>query len=250
MPASIAVLSDVHGVLPVVEAVLREPLVASADLVVVTGDHAAGPQPNEVLDRLLALGERVILVRGNADRELVAMAAGTFVGEPPDLISPWAATQLTREHLQRLEALPHPVTIEVDGFGPVVFCHGTPRDDEEVILVDTRPARWAEVFADLPAEVHTVVCGHTHMEFVRLVDRRLVVNSGSIGMPYGRPGGHWALLRDGAVSLHHTPIDVDAVCATIVAGSAYPDVADWVDYFVGGRASDFDALEAFTPRTL
>jgi predicted phosphodiesterase len=83
---------------------------------------------------------------------------------------------------------PHPVTFEIAGFGPVVFCHGTPRDDDEVVLVDTRIERWAEVFAGLPQDVRTVVCGHTHMPFVRLVDLRLVINPGSVGMPYGRPG--------------------------------------------------------------
>ena len=68
----------------------------------------------------------------------------------------------------------------------MAFCHGTPRDDNEVVLVDTRLERWAEAFAGLPDEVRTVVCGHTHMPFARLVDRRLVVNPGSVGMPYGR----------------------------------------------------------------
>jgi predicted phosphodiesterase len=81
---SVAVLSDVHGVLPILEAVLGEPDVAGADLIVVTGDHLAGPQPVAVLDRLQALGDRVVLVRGNADRELVALAQGkpSTVGEP------------------------------------------------------------------------------------------------------------------------------------------------------------------------
>ena len=82
MVRRVAVLSDVHGVLPVLEAVLAEPDVAGADLVVVTGDHAAGPQPVEVLDRLTALGDRVLLVRGNADRELVALAGGADVDVP------------------------------------------------------------------------------------------------------------------------------------------------------------------------
>ena len=56
MVSSVAVLSDVHGVLPVLEAVLAEPEVAGADLVVVTGDHAAGPMPVETLDLLSSLG--------------------------------------------------------------------------------------------------------------------------------------------------------------------------------------------------
>ena len=71
---SVAVLSDVHGVLPALDAVLAEPEVRHADLVVLTGDHAAGPQPVQVLDRMLALGERAVMVRGNADRELAALA--------------------------------------------------------------------------------------------------------------------------------------------------------------------------------
>ncbi|MDQ2852737.1 MAG: metallophosphatase family protein, partial [Actinomycetota bacterium] len=198
MVTTVAVLSDIHGVLPVLEAVLAEPDVVAADLVVMTGDHAAGPQPTEVLNCLLELGERALLVRGNADRELVALAHG----EPSKVkaaypVSLWAAQQLSSAHIELLDGLPHPVVVPVEGFGPVLFCHGTPRDDEEIVLVDTRLQRWAEVFTDVDPDVRTVVCGHTHMPFVRMVDRRLVINSGSIGMPYGWPGGAWALLRDG-----------------------------------------------------
>ncbi len=247
MVTSVAVLSDIHGVLPVLEAVLDEPDVACADLVVVTGDHAAGPQPVEVLDRLLALGERAVLVRGNADRELAALARGEAI-EVPDEITPWAAAQLSTDHVALLAGLPHPVTVDIDGFGPVLFCHGSPREDEEVVLVDTRLSRWAEAFADLPAEVQTVVGGHTHMPFVRLVDRRWVINPGSIGMPYGRAGGAWALLREGNVSLRHTTIDVDAAVERIVAESGYPTAREWADAYVRSAHSDADALQAFGPR--
>ena len=247
MVATVAVMSDVHGVLPVLEAVLAEPDVRSAHRIVVTGDLASGPQPVEVLQALTALGERVVLVRGNADRELVALSRGEPI-EVPDEISPWAADELAPDQVELLAGLPHPVVLDIDGFGPTVFCHGTPRQDDEVVLVDTRLDRWAEVYADLPANQRTVVCGHTHMPFVRLVDRRLVVNSGSIGMPYGRPGGSWALLRDGQVSLRHTDIDVDRAIASIVAASGYPDRAEWADYFLRARASDAEALTAFAPR--
>jgi predicted phosphodiesterase len=192
-------------------------------------------------------GDRVLLVRGNADRQLVALAGGADV-DVPDPVIRWAAAQLRRDQVELLAGLPHPVTLDVDGFGPTVFCHGTPRDDDEVVLVDTRLARWAEVFAGLPTEVATVVCGHTHMPFVRLVDRRLVVNPGSVGMPYGRAGGHWALLDDGAVTLHRTPVDVDAAVAQVVAGSGYPDRQAWADCFVRSSASDAEALPVFGPR--
>ena len=178
MIETVAVLSDVHGVLPVLEAVLAEPDVEAADLVVVTGDHAAGPMPVETLDALAGLGERGLLVRGNADRELVAVAGGEACPYPESV---WAAEQLRPDQLGLLAGLPHPVMIEVRSFGTVVFCHGTPGDDEEVVLVDSPLQRWAEVLGGLPEEVRTVVCGHTHMPFVRLVDRRLVLNPGSVG---------------------------------------------------------------------
>ncbi len=244
---SVAVLSDIHAVLPAVAAVLAEPDVQAADRIVLTGDIAAGPQPVEVLDLLVSLGERVIWVRGNADRELVALAGGGTTSIP-DPVAPWAATQLRPDQIALLAGLPHPVRLSIDGFGVVLFCHGSPRDDDEVILVDTRLERWAEVLDGLEPEVGTIVCGHTHMPFVRLAHRRLVVNPGSVGMPYGRAGAHWALLRNGAVQLRRTDFDVDAAVAAIAADSGYPGAAAFADYFVRSRASDVEALTAFSPR--
>ena len=218
-----------------------------ADLIVVTGDHAAGPQPGAVLDCLLALGNRGVLVRGNADRELLALASGQQI-EVADEVTRWAAAQLSSDHLVLLGGLPHPVTVDIDGFGPVLFCHGTPRDDEEVVLVDTRLARWQEIFADLSTGVRTVVCGHTHMPFVRLVDRRLVINPGSIGMPYGRTGGAWALLRSGQVKLRHTSVNIGAAVAQVVRESVYPNRQPWAEEYLWSLNSDADDIRAFAPR--
>jgi len=116
--SSVAVLSDVHGVPPVLDAVLAEPDVAAADLIVVTGDHASGPQPVEVLDRLVGLGDGCVLVRGNADRELVDIVRGGASDHPESM---WAAGQLRDDQVRLLSELPHPVVLDVDGFGPVVF---------------------------------------------------------------------------------------------------------------------------------
>jgi len=245
----IAVLSDIHGVLPALEAVLAEPDVRSADRIVLTGDLAAGPQPVETLDALVALGDQALWVRGNADRELVALRAGASATSIPDPVAPWAAAQLRPDQVSLLGALPLSVNLDLGPFGPTVFCHATPRDDEEVVLVDSRLERWAEVFTGLPERVSTVVCGHTHMPFVRLVDRRLVVNPGSVGMPYGGAGAHWTLLGDdGTVSMRVARFDVDAACARVRAESSYPDAAKWADYFIRSRASDADALRIFGPR--
>jgi predicted phosphodiesterase len=249
MVRSVAVLSDTHGVLPAVQAALAEPALQRADRVVVTGDLASGPQPVAVLDRLLELGERVVLVRGNADRELAALVGGEKP-EIADEITAWAAGQLGArpDLVALLRDLPHPVTLDVDGFGPVLFCHGSPRDDNEVVLVDTRPQRWAEALAAVPDNIRTVVCGHTHMPFVRLVDSRLVINSGSVGMPYGGAGAHWALLADGHVTLGVTAFDIEAARRSIAEFCDYADIDEWTDYFLNSRASDFEALEVFGPR--
>src|SRR5690606_37320760 len=179
-----------------------------------------------------------------------ARGAGARGGTPaaPAPAPPGGGARLRPDDVALLAALPHPVELTVRGFGRVVFCHATPRDDEEVVLVDSSLERWAEVLGGLDAGVSTVVLGHTHMPFVRLVDRRLCVNPGSVGMPYGRVGGSWALLRDGQVELRHTPVDVEATVAAVTAASAYPDAAAWAREYVTSANSDADALRAFAPR--
>ncbi|WIB65750.1 YfcE family phosphodiesterase [Curtobacterium sp. MCBD17_040] len=248
MVSRVAVLSDIHGMLPALERVLNEAAVLSAELIVVTGDHTWGPQPAQVLDRLTALGERAVLIRGNADRELLSMSRGIDVGLDDDPVSAWGATQLTASHQALLDTMPESATIDIDGFGHVFFSHATPRSDDEVVLVDSRIDRWREIHRDLASDVRTVVCGHTHMPFARVVDRRLVVNPGSVGLPYGQAGAHWAVLDGGSVTLSRTAIDADDLIREVTASSTMPGVAAWLEDAVRHPASDADALAAFGPR--
>jgi len=72
----------------------------------------------------------------------------------------------------------------------------------------------------------TVVCGHTHMPVTRLAYRRQIVDPGSVGMPYGRQGAHWALLADGAVTMRSTAYDATAACVAVwEQSSSYPERA-------------------------
>lgn len=248
MVSSVAVLSDIHGMLPALDRVLAERTVQEAEIIVVTGDHTWGPQPREVLDRLAGLGDRAILLRGNADRELMLMAQGIDVGMGDDPLSVWGSAALSAVHQEMLRAMPEQVTLEVAGFGAVLFCHATPRNDEEVVLVDSRLERWAEVYEGVAEDVETIVCGHTHMPFVRVAGGRLVINPGSVGLPYGRRGAHWAVLRDGAVTLTRTLIDPDWLVQEVSAASDYPDAGSWLDDAVRRPASDAEVLEVFGPR--
>jgi hypothetical protein len=74
-----------------------------------------------------------------------------------------------------------------------------------------------------------------------------VVNPGSVGMPYGGAGAHWALLGPG-VELRVTEFDLDKACARVTADSGYPQAAEWAHYFIRSAAGDADALAVFGPR--
>jgi predicted phosphodiesterase len=249
----VAVLADVHCVLPALEAVLAEPDVRAADLIVLPGDLAIGPQPVETVDLVTSLGDRVVWVSGNCERVTVELARGERTGDGADLeFAAWCAAQQRPDQLDLLAGLPKTATLEIRGLGEVLFCHATPRDDEEFVLVDSSVNRWTEVLAGVGDPVRTVVCGHTHMPFVRLVDRRTVVNPGSVGMPYGTTGAHWALLGgDGpAIQLRRTVFDPEEACASIAASSGYPKLDEWLDFFVRNPASDVEALETFHPKAI
>ncbi|UNS99855.1 metallophosphoesterase family protein [Streptomyces tubbatahanensis] len=209
-------------------------------------DLASGPQPVEVLDLLTGLGDRAVRLRGNADRELLEYRRYGR-RQMPDTVSPWAAEQLRTDHLDLLESLPLTRELAVAGLGRVLFCHAVQGDDEEVVLVDSALDRWQQALGGVPDEIRTVVCGHTHMPFVRLAHGRLVVNPGSVGMPYGRPGAHWALLGPG-VTLRRTEYDIEAAIARITEDSAFAEAAAWADYFLRARATDAEALATFGPQ--
>ncbi|WP_255524418.1 metallophosphoesterase [Clavibacter sp. VKM Ac-2873] len=117
-----------------------------------------------------------------------------------------------------------------------------------VLLIDIRPERWDEVLRDVAPAVRTVVSGHTHMPFVRLVDGRLVIDAGSVGLPCGRSGAHWAVLEAGAVTIGRTPIEADELIRETAASPVTPDFRAWLEEAVGRPASDRDAMAAFGPR--
>jgi putative phosphoesterase len=177
----IATLYDVHGNIRALEAVLQE--IPDDAVIVVGGDVAVGPHPSETLERLRSLGDRVRWVRGNADRELTPGEPGLA---PEGALEPVRA-KLTDEQIAFLHGLPPTVQI-----GRVLFCHATPRNDVDVFTVLTPEHRVAPLFADVDADI--VVCGHTHMQFDRMIAGKRVINSGSVGMPYeDAPGAYWTL---------------------------------------------------------
>jgi putative phosphoesterase len=219
----IAAIYDVHGNLPALEAVLAEVDALTPDAIVVGGDVAAGPMPVETLDALRARG--ALFVRGNADRVLDvgdADEAETWVRARR-----WVAARLGLERLAFLAALPLDVTLDVERLGRVRFCHGAPGSDELTITRLTPDDRLRRLLAGVNEQV--VVCGHTHLQFDRVVDSIRVVNAGSVGAPYeAEPAAYWALLGPD-VELRRTDYDVEAAIAAIAA-TGYPKTEEAVGY--------------------
>jgi putative phosphoesterase len=191
--ARVAVLSDVHGSVTALEAVLAEPDLASADLVVLCGDLTWGPEPQRVYELVTGLGERAVCVRGNADRYAAEVASGQRTPRGPR--ESWIPARHSPEALAFLARIPFSLVVDVAVLGPVRFCHGSPRSDHELITPGTPESRFARLSADV--EEPTLVSGHTHLQFDRTVAGRRSVNPGSVGLPYheGDPGtAYWALL--------------------------------------------------------
>jgi predicted phosphodiesterase len=208
----VAALYDVHGNLPALEAVLMEVEASEADAVVVGGDIAIGPMPRATLERLLALGERALFLRGNGDREIAEPPHGGDLWEER---TRWSASQLDRGQLAWLAALSDTQTVDVDGLGPVLFCHGSPRRDDEILTAISPEERVAAAVAGVAEPM--VVCGHTHVQFDRQAAGKRLVNAGSVGMPYeAQPGAYWALLGPG-VELRRTDYDREAAAEAIRA---------------------------------
>lgn len=226
----VAAIYDIHGNSPALEAVLAEIAEVKPDLILVGGDVVPGPMPGETLARLMALGERACFIRGNADRELVARydrlarGADTTDDDAIGRILTWSARQLGGAQRAFLAGFSERIAVEIDGLGPTLFCHGSPRSDEELVTRATPERRLREALSGVAQRV--VVCGHTHMQFDRASGDKRAINAGSVGMPYeGRPGAYWALLGP-TVDLRRTPYDFERAAAQIRA-SGYPDAEEF-----------------------
>jgi predicted phosphodiesterase len=199
----VAVLSDVHGNAPALEAVLEELENEEHDLVVFGGDLTWGPEPGATYALAAALGNAVF-VRGNAERAIAQRDGKTERAA-------WMQEQHSGELRSFVEGFPEHVVVEIAGLGPVRFSHGSPRSDEECVTPETPAERVREFMLGVPEQV--LVTAHVHVQFDREVAGVRSINAGSVGLPYeGRPGAYWALLGPD-VELRRTDYDVERAAA-------------------------------------
>jgi putative phosphoesterase len=241
----IAVLNDIHGNLPAFEAVMNEVRRERVDQIVAGGDVVVGPMSREVLDVLLAFDIPVRFVYGNCETAVLQQMDGKMPAKVPEPYRPqivWTAEQL-RPRRATLEAWPKTITVDIDGLGDVLFCHATPRNEDEIVTQATPEESVRLVLKGVAADA--VVCGHTHMQYDRIIGSVRMMNAGSVGMPFGDAGADWLLLGPD-VQLRHTNYDLSAA-ADRVRATGYPFVEEWITRYLLNPPSAAEMLAAFTP---
>lgn len=245
---SVAALYDIHGNLPALEAVLDVVLQSEVELIVVGGDVLPGPMPNETLRCLLSLPIPVQFIQGNGEAAVLVEIAGRESSVPEQFrdVIRHSAQQIQPEYEQLLASWPTTLRLEIGGLGEVLFCHAAPRNNTEVFTRSTPEDLLLSIFAEARAPI--VVCGHTHMQFERVIGDVHVVNAGSVGMPFGEPGAYWLLLGPD-VQLRRTSYNLERAAERIRATS-YPQAQEFAARNVLQPPTEREMLEVFAKAEL
>ena len=221
----VAALYDVHGNLPALEAVLDDLDAEGIDSIVVGGDVLWGPSQAECISLLRSAGAS--FVRGNCERSVLGSQSGSAA---------WCRERLSPEDRQLVSTWPETLELSHADLGRVLFCHATPRSDEENLTPASSDEDVAAALAGLSVDV--VVGGHTHVQLVRQVpDRPRLVNAGSVGLPcQGDAGAYWAVLGPD-VDLRRTEYDLERALA-LLHESGFPCASDFEELMRGNVRAD------------
>jgi len=243
-----AILSDIHGNVVALEAVLKDlERQEGVDHIVVAGDlFSFGPAPNAVLAKLTQMSHARFLL-GNTDRYLLE---GTYPstygsGDWQDKLLfsfHWTAERLEGEGLRFLEVLPA-FQLVSDGEYQLLAVHGSPRSDEEGLTMQTEASDFKAMSIGL--RVAVLACGHTHVPMDRSVGGLRVVNAGSVGLPFdGDPRACYAVVSCPTV-------DGDGPILVQLTRVAY-DVEEVVEQFYACRhpAADIGAYNLRAARSI
>lgn len=229
----LAIISDIHGDLPALEAVLADIAALGVQEIYHLGDLVGyNPYPEEVTTRIRELG--LPGVAGNYDLAVAADVAdpiGTFLNPAiTDMakdIYRWTRARVTEATRRYLLTLPERLSLNL-GRRRALLTHGSPRHVREYLRPRLSDAEILAMVAGVTEEV--VVTGHTHIPMVRRVADKLLVNPGSVGFPRdGDPRAAYALVQTGGdirVEIRRAPYDVDRAVAALLAAGLPPRAAE------------------------
>lgn len=235
----IALIADIHGNLPALEAVVDELSGEDVDALVCLGDVGLGPQPAETVERVRRLECPVVM--GNWDASFFEPAPrldgdlGRILGD----LRAWSSEQLSPEQQRYVLSFEPTVEVALGGGATLLAFHGSPRSFEDMILATTPDD---EVERMLDGRCALVLAGgHTHFQLFRRYAESAIVNPGSVGLPFRRgqagvmrisPWAEYGLVDyDGerlGVQLRRTPFDVDGFLALMLR-SGMPHAEWWAE---------------------
>jgi putative phosphoesterase len=220
----IAVISDIHGNLPALQAVLADIAAHRLQAVYHLGDLVGyNPFPEEVVAQVQHSG--VPGVVGNYDLAVASEVPdpmGTYlsptISELAQGIYHWTTARVSPESRQFLLSLPQQLRLEVNGWR-LLLTHGSPRHIREYVRPTLSEAECAAILKGEPANL--ILTGHTHRPLVRQVGNRWLINPGSVGFPKdGDPRASYALLALGdqlQATIKRVSYDVEITAQALLA---------------------------------
>jgi predicted phosphodiesterase len=229
----VALISDIHGNLPALEAALADIRTQGTDQVIFLGDAATlGPHPKETLDLLRALD--CVCIMGNHDAALLdlARAAELQIGTSLFASLEWGQSLLNETDFAFLRSFRPTYELELGNTLSLLCFHGSPRSNTDMILSTTTDAIMDGYFAGQPATI--LAGGHTHVQMLRQRGLQAIINTGSVGSAFMEPflyngttprlipWAEYAIVRaehgGWSVELRRVPFDTESVCRALEAG--------------------------------
>lgn len=200
----IAVFSDIHGNIGALEAVMNDIKTENVDKLICLGDLVGyGPYPNEVIE--LIKSQNIPTVMGNYDdgvgfdRDDCGCAYTTPEERRlGDISLEWTKNAVTSENKEFLRSLLPRIELDVLG-KKLLFVHGSPRRINEYLFFDRSIKSLRNIFKSVDTDI--LICGHTHIPYVRYIDNKMVINDGSVGKPKKYHGGQSRYSTDACYAL-------------------------------------------------
>ncbi len=227
----IALISDIHGNLPALTAVLKDIESLNVDQIVCLGDICdLGPEPRETLRHIRELNCTVL--QGNHD------PFDEESSPPIQAISDWCADQLSPEERTFLRDLPTSHHFDLPAGRTLLAVHGSPRSFTEGMIAEQTTEDVRTLLEGVLSDV--IAGGHTHVQLLRRVDRQLIVNVGSVGCPFAEvfsgappiilPWAEYAVITGAetglSVDLRRVNFDIPRLVDTILR-STMPHAREW-----------------------